>query len=157
MSLLSKGGGWAGVRLGEDRGSRKEQLNNWTFLSGRKIIPDLKRALVRFTDGVPVTLPNKLFCLNLPSCLGLSATLSSATFKELNWRESTVWTKVLHGGTESRLPDIYAIWQKGGCVLTQKPVIRKQEGKKEQEGREGKGGGNKERGKGRRKERGKKG
>lgn len=63
----------------------------------------------------------------------------------------------MHGGTESRLPDIYAIWQKGGCVLTQKPVIRKQEGKKEQEGREGKGGGNKERGKGRRKERGKKG
>lgn len=40
-------GSGGGCEKGEDQGSWKEQLN-MTFLSCMKIIPDLKRALVRF-------------------------------------------------------------------------------------------------------------
>lgn len=40
-------GGGGGCERGEDQGSWKEQLN-MTFFSCMKIIPDLKRALVRF-------------------------------------------------------------------------------------------------------------
>lgn len=59
---------------------------------------------------------NELFCLNLPSCLGLPVPLSPATFEELNQRKNTVWKAVFRGGTESRLPGGYITWPKGSSA-----------------------------------------
>lgn len=97
----------------EDPG--KEKLNSPTCFGCMKIIADLKRALARFIGGENLAPSDTVFCLSVPSYLGLSIPLSPTTLEELNLRADAGWKKVLHKGAENRLPGIYVIWQKGGC------------------------------------------
>lgn len=55
--------------------------------------------------------------------------LSLAPFKELSLRGNTVWKEVPHKATEEAL-EIYVIWQMGGCVMRQKPVLGSEERKR---------------------------
>ena len=105
-----------------------------TFFSCMKIIPDLKRALVRFTVGVPVTLPNKFFCLHLPSCLALPLSLSPAIFEELNWRENIVGWCFMEGQRAGCLV-LYNLAERRLCLETEASAQERKRGEYEDEGK----------------------
>ena len=89
---------------------------------------------MRFTVGVPVTLPNEFFCLHLPSFLALPLSLSPATLEELNCRENIVGRCFVEGQRAGCLV-LYNLAERRLCPETEASAQERKRGEYEDAGK----------------------